>query len=648
MCGIAGIFSKRRLNSNILTKMSEGMRHRGPDSEGYVIFNETGFQTIAGVDTPDNYLANEINYLPKSRINNEIFEFNQAFIHRRLSIIDLNETGHQPMCNAESTIWITYNGEIYNYLELRTELEIHGFKFRSNSDTEVIIAAYLHWGEDCLNHFNGMWAFALADLNQNKLFLARDRFGVKPLYYFSNQEHFIFASEQKTLLHSELIQREVNPNAVFDYFALGEIEYEPEGFFKNILELMAGYSISTSLSNPEPKPHKWYKLTIGYDNVANYDKITNLLEESIKLRLRADVDVGSCLSGGLDSSAIVGFMNDILAGKKFHVFTASFPNNKVDESHWAKIAAENTTAIQHDVTPTLEGLSKEFEDLSYAQDIPIWSTSTYAQFSVMKMVQQQGIRVVLDGQGGDEVFAGYHPHLYFYLKDKSWSERFSFWNKSGVEGFLLPFYMKQWMRFDGIYSFPNDVRLAIYEKYFNDFSYLNKDFRRSLSSRLGIKDLDTGTNLNTRLAFEMQNTSLKAYLKCEDRCSMWHSVESRTPFADDFKLIEYIFSLSPEVKLQDGNFKFLLRKAMQNKVDRRIINRRDKQGYTTPNKQWISQLAPSLEYLFDDSLKPFLNVKKLKNDYSKLFSQSSPVAENRLFKFLSFALWHKLYFKDLK
>ncbi len=648
MCGIAGIVSKKALNSSILLKMSEKMSHRGPDGEGFTLLENSKFIPYSGIQTPEECKNRDLEFSPKSVLAHHQ-EFNTAFIHRRLAIIDTHHTGHQPMCNQDASIWITYNGEIYNYIELRAELQKAGFSFKTQSDTEVILAAYQLWGKDCLNHFNGMWAFAIADLNQNKLFIARDRFAVKPLYYYTDDDVFMFASEQKIILHSGLLKAEVNPEAVFDYFTFGEIEYQTKGFFKSIDELFGGHYIETSLSNPKIEPQQWYNLNYVADNAEkqdfSVDKISELISDAVKLRLRADVEVGSCLSGGLDSSAIVGYMNKHLQGKPFHVFTATFPGLDVDEGHWAKLAAENTSAERHESHPDRQGLILDLEELTYAQDIPIWSTSTYAQFKVMKLVNELGVRVVLDGQGGDEIFGGYHPHEYFLMKGMSFPERLKYM-LSSKEGNLFGFYAKQKLRFDTAFKLPNSLSKGIFSKYFKDLSFLNKDFYNAYPSRFTAEFHPAGNNLNERLSLEMQNTSLKAFLKCEDRCSMWHSVESRTPFSDDHHLIEYLFSIPGREKIKNHQLKYLLREAAGDYIPEKIKNRQDKQGYTTPNKKWISEIAPEFKEIFNDNLSDYLNVDLLLAEYKQFFGKDTPIAENRMFKFLSFAMWHKVFIAE--
>jgi asparagine synthase (glutamine-hydrolysing) len=552
------------------------------------------------------------------------------------------------MCYRDA--WITYNGEIYNYVELREELEQKGHRFLTRSDTEVVLAAWREWGEACLHRFNGMWAFAIADLQTKTLFLARDRFGVKPLYYHQGEGKLLFASEHKTLLGAGLLRPEIRPEAVFDFFVLGELEHEPEGFFQGITELPAGFKASASLSDLKLKPEQWYRLPYKEDrftdNEPDIEHISSLLENAVRLRLRADVEVGSCLSGGLDSSVLVAHMNRLLKGKAFHTFTAVFKGKSVDESHWAALAADGTSAKTHEIEPSATELLKDLNDLMYAQDIPIWSTSTYAQFRVMKKVAEEGIKVVLDGQGGDEVFAGYAPHRYFLLKGLSPFGRIKTILQSNMPG-LLPFYIRQWLRFDAINKLPKAWIPGFYLRYFGDLKYLNRDFFNRYAHRIAAKAANE-KDLNGRLAREIQNTSLKTYLRCEDRCAMWHSVESRTPFADDVDLIEYVFSLSGRNKIHDMQLKSLLREASKGICNNKITNRQDKQGYTTPNSEWIQAIAPKIKSIIEAMPGEFINTEKLMRDYTQFFVKQKNINENRLFKFISFAVWYQVFIANQK
>ncbi|MCB0820756.1 MAG: asparagine synthase C-terminal domain-containing protein, partial [Bacteroidetes bacterium] len=328
----------------------------------------------------------------------------------------------------------------------------------------------------------------------------------------------------------------------------------------------------------------------------------------------------------------------------FHTFSAVFPGKDIDESHWAALAAEGTGARIHEITPKAPDLLRDLRELMYAQDIPIWSTSTYAQFRVMKSVQENGVKVVLDGQGGDEVFGGYAPHRYFMLKGLSPYGRIKQILASQEPG-QLKFYLRQWLRFDAFRMLPQGMIPKFFLSYFADLRYLNPDFYKKYAHRIAAKAADD-KDLNHRLAREMQNTSLKTYLRCEDRCAMWHSVESRTPFADDPQLIEYLFSISGRKKLSKMQLKSLLREAARGVCREEILERSDKQGYSTPNREWISAIAPEIRHYIEAMPEEFINREKLLKDFNDFFVNQKHIRENRLFRFISFAVWYQLFFTE--
>lgn len=650
MCGIAGLFSTESTLASDLKRMSKTIAHRGPDGEGFVFFTEQIAIPQASFETPENCIGQNIAWSPTNRQTEIPENIQGGFAHRRLSIIDLAATGHQPMCSIDGRFWITFNGEIYNYIELREELQNLGARFISQSDTEVVLNAYQIWGEACQHRFNGMWAFAIYDQHQKALFASRDRFGVKPFYYSQIENRFAFASEQKALLTLPWVPFRVNQEAVFDYFLFSQIEYQADGFFEGILELPAGHCLTYSLKNRNVSTKPWYVLNVNesdepFDKVQNdkhVSRIQELLSDAVRLRLRADVPVGSCLSGGLDSSAIVGWMRKHLGDSNpLHVYTAEFPGNSIDEGKWAKIMAQSVNAIQHTVLPDVESLLHDMETLTYCQDVPIWSTSTYAQFRVMQAVKESGIKVVLDGQGGDELFGGYDPHRSFYWKGLSTGDKFTEMNSGNGIIQNLKFHFHQQARFDYIFLMPVGLNARFQKKYFKEHQFLNPDFLEKNIQRFNIQRQYQQHNLNSRLAFEMQNTSLKGYLKCEDRCAMWHGIESRTPFADDVNLIEYLFSVPASYKMHGSQLKALLREASDQVIPQAIKNRSDKQGYTTPNNAWIRELAPEFKHYITEALEPYFDVKKINEEFGKLFNPPSEIDTGRIFKFLSFAVWMK-------
>lgn len=658
MCGISGIIYLKGSSTELLAaarKMNAAIRHRGPDGEGLLLVDETGNATAAFTEeTPNEIYTSNFPHSPK--ISSAQFDSPAKFIfaHRRLAIQDLSPAGHQPLCSEDQDLWITFNGEIYNHVELRAELEKLGHRFFTHTDTEVILAAYRQWGKSCLHKLNGMWAFVIWDKKENKIFGSRDRFGVKPFYYYKDETVFAFASEQKALLKNPLVKTKLNHAAVADYFVAGEIEYKEESFFKNIIELFPGNLFELSLSGNSFQKETWYTLPEKEDRAdfsetkyrAYIEETRELLVNAIRLRLRADVPVGSCLSGGIDSSAIVGIIGDLVAkhekvniGEKLKLFTAVFDEANIDERKWAAEMVQQTGAEWHTVQPGPEELIRDIKDLMYCQDVPIWSTSTYAQFRVMKLVRETGIRVVLDGQGGDELFAGYFPYYIPFwneLKMHGETSRRKAEMKAYGEGaskHRVREILKQWT----VPSLPLKWQMSIQKNYFPDMNYLdNSLFDEFISNR---REKPAAKTLNAALRAEFVNTRLKGYLKCEDRCSMWHSVESRTPFSEDHLLIEAVFKMPGMMKIRNGTTKYLLREAAAPFIPDTIKNRRDKMGYATPNNKWITGMKDQLRPYFEQDFSGIIDKKKLMRDYDSFFSIENKPENGRIFKFMAFAVW---------
>ncbi len=643
MCGIAGFFSRQPFDSALLDFSSKSLQHRGPDGEGFSMMDEQGaMKAFYGRATRENCRSSRFGWLPQHEWTHWP-QTHGGFIHRRLAIIAPDEGGHQPQSDQSGRFWITYNGEIYNYLELRKELEQFGYAFFTGSDTEVILAAYAHWGPECLQRFNGMWAFAIYDSLEQTLFAARDRFGVKPFYYVKQTGRFAFASEYRVLTGSGWATKKLNPRAVFDYFVFSEIEYEAEGFFTDIAELAPAHYLQYNLKTEQLNTCKYYSLSFTADRAPfsmRADEVQERtlfeLERAVKLRLRADVEVGSCLSGGLDSSAIVALMHKNLpSGHPLHVYTAIFPGSSIDESAYAAEMARSVEAIQHTVQPDANSLWASLNEFSAALDLPIWSTSTFAQYRVMQKVSETGLKVVLDGQGGDELFAGYPYHHYFFRKGAPYL--------SAEEAKLLggrKFQFHQWLRYEGIFKAGNFAASRFYRHYFPGLKYLRDDFYKAHVERFSHPAERRWPDLNSRLAWEMQNTTLKAYLRCEDRCSMHFGVESRTPFADDHLLAEWALSIPGRFKIKDGVGKVVLREALKGLMPENVRLRRDKKGYSTPNNSWIRELAPALPTIFEGgNWEEFIDKPRLISDLRHFFNPSHDVDDGRIFKFISFVSW---------
>lgn len=658
MCGITGVISFNQ--SPVIRhvrQMTNRLHHRGPDGEGYLFFSGEKYFTAFGKDTSTPVKNSHLPYSPVYDIDSLNENCSFGFGHRRLTILDLSEAGHQPMCDIEKRYWITYNGEIYNYKELREELKLKGHRFISESDTEVIIYAYKEWGVKCLERFNGMWAFVIYDSQTKTFFGARDRFGVKPFYYFHDKNYFAFASEQKALVELPFIKKEINPEAVFDFFVQGKMENEREGFFKHIFELFPSTYFLLDAQTGDINFKKYYT-HLATSDFSNYDEeqfqlyckaVQEKLIESVSLRLRSDVPVGICLSGGIDSSAIAGIIRHLLSqhvqlniGERLKTFTASFKEKQFDESGFAEQAARFSGAEWNQTFPDAESLLKNLNELVYSQDMPLWSTSTFAQHSVMRLAKDNGIKVVLDGQGGDELFAGYKDYLpYFWRELFSHGNYSAFFREVNASGGNIKLLSKALLKTNFINNLPLELRRSIYKSRNPKLNYLNPEFYNQYKARW--KNAEEADTLNDALLNDYGAKRLKIFLKCEDRCSMWHSVESRVPFTDDHHLAEYVFSISASYKIRNGESKHLLRNAMKDFLPEKIYSRKDKMGFATPHNLWIRKMKDQLRPIFTDKLSDYVDIKKLNKDYDTFFSPPGDIEDGMVFRYITFAKWVEVF-----
>lgn len=633
MCGIAGIINRKpgfRDFAPAIKKISQIIQHRGPDGDGVLVV-EAKQTTPFRLSFPQQ-AAQTFPWIPKLPLADNFPSADLFFLHRRLAIIDLSEGGHQPMCDADQKIWLTYNGEIYNYRELRQELESLGYVFLTASDTEVIIAAYKYWGTTCTQKFNGMWAFMLYDKEQQICFASRDRLGVKPFFYYSDTTCFAFASEQKALVKSGLVAARANETALSDFLVNAALEREPDNFFEGITELFPGEQLIYNLQTHLFTTQRYYKIEDHVNLTNNHlsdrelvDIIRQQLDTAVQLRLRSDVPVGTCLSGGIDSSALAVMMARHSL-QPVHCFTAVFKNEAINEEAYAESVVLKIRGIHHKTEPDERTFLNDLDELIYSQDVPIWSTSTYAQHRVMKAASETGIKVVLDGQGADELFAGYHHHFFAkwnsLAKNKHYSElaKEIFASSKSIPQPLL-FFIKQNLKKHLQINKPSS---AIYS---SDFAALSQSKPEMF--------LDT---VNDQLLDDITRTRLKIFLKCEDRAGMWHSVESRTPFADDINLIETAFTFSGERKIQNGVSKYFLREAARGFLPEEIYNRYDKKGFETPMQQWLQPSEKQFKQEIIDARLPFVNSKQ----FEALISSRKTDAET-LFRLLVYVRWKKLF-----
>ncbi len=659
MCGITGIIylgTSRNPDTSSIQKMTKSLHHRGPDGEGFLLAGNDNYICAFSHDTPESCRNQSFVYSPKINLQSVTEYFPVQLGHRRLSVIDLSPAGHQPMCSSDTRYWITYNGEIYNYIELREELKQHGFSFSTQTDTEVILNAYKHWGKDCVNRFNGMWAFVIYDRKENLLFGSRDRFGVKPLYYFRSENHFAFASEQKALLQLPFVEHKVNPAALFDFFALNKVETDDEGLFKSILELRPSHSFTLNISNGDFHQWKYYQLTWNsrfekhqpLKSVDYISTVRELLQNAIELRLRSDAPVGTCLSGGIDSSTIVCVVNELMKEKNYDqlgvkqsAFTASFDDSRFDESAWAKTVVDKTQVKWYRTFPNIDEFLKDTEQLIYGHDVPIWSTSSYAQYKVMQLAKENGIKVLLDGQGGDELFGGYKHYELSLLKEYRMNSDIStyrnerkLFNEMNSKGFLPKLVLKNWVN--------SSAPLSLKKIFFSDLQFVNRDLLHQYRNRWELTKTQS-SSLNDALQKDFDGNHLKELLLREDRNAMIHSVESRTPFADDLPLIEFLFSIPGIYKIRNAQSKFLLRESVKDLLPPEIYSRSDKMGFSTPNNKWVSELREQFRSYFNSSVKDYINLKLLNKHYDSFFNNPDKPENYRTFKFVSFAIWMNVF-----
>ena len=480
------------------------------------------------------------------------FDDQIALGHTRLAILDLSERGKQPMTDGDHTI--VFNGEIYNYLELKELLFLQGERFVSNTDTEVLLKIWKRIGNDSM--CNGMWAYAIWDSRFKKLTLSRDQFGIKPLYYFKYDDATVFASEVKALVkvYPKMTGEnpEVNIMKIANFFANIKMEHTKDTFIENIYKLPTFYTPPTS----------------SYYSGGTVQRFKEILEHSIDIRMRSDVEIGSCLSGGLDSSSIVCSLMKNDGIEQMHTFSACYDDPTIDERPYMhEITDGNDKIIPHEVFPSMETLRKDMDKLIYYQDEPFETTTILAQWCVMKEAKKQKIKVLLDGQGADEILAGYIRYKWLVSKRPQDRIRGLLWKSTKLRSEY-----RKWREWD----VPREA--------WKDISYPSME--------------QHGTLLNRKLNEDVV-MSLPRLLRYEDRNSMAHGIEARVPFLD-FKLVDYCFHLGDEWKINDGRTKHILRESMKGILPEKIRQRKDKIGFWTPHKLWMDELKEDIESAVDE------------------------------------------------
>lgn len=642
MCGIAGIVNKNGFQPSVLAAMSDVIRHRGPDDEGFLtVDSDKKIELFHGKDS-----IPEVKNHPHIASANPNKTYCVGMLHRRLSIIDLSAHGHQPMPFANGKYYISFNGEIYNYKELKEELQRKGHSFTTDSDTEVILAAYHEWGLSCPQKFVGMWAFAIYDVEAEILFISRDRFGIKPLYLYMQDDELIFASEIKAILQHPSVHKAINRENLYQYLSFGKVEDVYSTLFENIIELPVAYNLIYHLREDRIVLKGYYHLEdavsgkIIKSSNDPYRKYKKMFEDSIDIHLRSDVPVGSCLSGGLDSSAIVAFANQKLQHTTFNTFTAVYDDQKIDESYFAKKVSSSFPNIQAYYTqPTAEKYWKDIDQLIWHQDLPIASTSMFAQWEVMKLARDHGMKVLLDGQGADETLGGYSVftgvYLFSLIKKLKW---ITFLKESRSLKANRSVRISNEVGRAAFYYLPDFMKKSVRAKKRIGSGFIADDFKKEFAD-LRDKGRMGGDYL------EMSLLSIKhgmhELLRYEDRNSMAFSIESRVPFLDH-RLVEYSLALPDRNKIRDGWSKYVLRKAINKSLPDEVVWRKDKKGFITPQQDWKNKLKPQLREFVNDVKMPSMINKKFINDcIENELTNATQLSE--FWKMISFLKWLDVY-----
>ena len=584
MCGISGIINLNgeEVDQNQLKIMNDLVAHRGPDGEGFYVDSNVGFG------------------------------------HRRLSIIDLTAQGNQPM-HYMYNLTITYNGEIYNYIEIKEELSNVGYVFNSKTDTEVVLSAYDYWGEECVQYFNGMWSFAIYDKKSNKVFMSRDRFGIKPFYFKKTSSQFLFGSEIKQLLNNE--KNKGNESIILDYLILGFEEHTSNSFFDGVNKLPAGHNMIYSTKDNTFQTKPYYTLDENdldplhsIENAANEYKSTFL--SSIELRLRSDVKVGSSLSGGLDSSSIVTLASKeyfLQTKQNFNAFHINYSENqKKSELSFVKELNEvlplNLCVINvedHDIVDKIDRVIK-------VQEEPFGGPSVILQNILMEKVKEENCPVLLDGQGGDETLLGYERYYVEIFWVLPFFSKFSFFfevvrkSKLNTLSFFkyIIYFKSKWIRKQRVIRQNKDL--------YNDKTIVS--WKKSLNNK--IKVFSSVFELQKNELFSLQ---LPHLLKYEDKNAMSYSIETRVPFVDH-KNVETALSIDSELKTKNGWSKYILRKIMDKIMPDSLVWRKDKIGFELDEDHFFNTIEEEFfELLIESEIaKKLLNKNQNADSLSRL------------------------------
>lgn len=623
MCGIAGGWWKEagQLDAR-LARALERIRYRGPDDRGYELY-PMGDSVV-------------------------------ALGHTRLSILDLSSAGHQPMLSADKRFSIVFNGEIYNYRELRTELQGLGHRFVSDSDTEVLLAAWIQWGRACLVRLTGMFAFVVLDHHSGTLTCARDAFGIKPFFYFAEGGEFCFASEMPALKELLPGKPALDWQRAYDYLVHGDYDSGTGTFFEGIKHLLPGHLLIVDLqATGVGEPERWWTPSIVERTDLSFASAAELVREqflqNIRLHLRSDVALGAALSGGIDSSAVVCAMRHVEPDLPIHTFSYIAAGSEMSEEVWVDRINAHVGAVPHKISVGSDELVRDLDSMILAQGEPFGSTSIYAQYRVFQLARDAGVTVTLDGQGADEMLAGYNGYpgqrLRSLVEKGQLLEAVSFlseWAKwpgrsrtAGIKN-LGGEMTRGWL-----YGLLRNINGAnILPKWINGQPLVDKGVL-CVFPRQRPSESESGRRVMAELALSLTRRGLPALLRHGDRNSMRFSVESRVPFLT-LDMVNLLLSL-PESYLisSKGETKHVFRAAMRGIVPDDVLDRRDKIGFATPEQAWLISMADTVRgWLREDLQLPFFNQAEVRREFELIIAGKKPFSW-QVWRWINFCRWYK-------
>jgi asparagine synthase (glutamine-hydrolysing) len=626
MCGILGVYDETGFTDDVIINSLSKMHNRGPDHRGYERYNPDG--------------AGEL-----------------VLGHTRLSIIDLSAAGHQPMSTLDGRSRSVCNGVIYNYKELRQELTEFGYSFYTETDTEVLLAAWKCWGEKCLVRLVGMFSFVVFDQELKILTCVRDAFGIKPFFYSNEHQSFVFSSDINALLALRRQPKKVCYQRAYDYLVHGTYDNNDLTFIDGVRHLMPGCLMEFDLNKAcINRMTKWWSPEVSERDDLNFTEAAEMVRaqflENMRLHLRSDVPLGAALSGGIDSSAVVCAMRFLEPKADLHTFSYIVKGTSISEEKWIDLVTDYTKAHSHKVVASGNELLDDLDDLIKAQGEPFGSSSIYAQYRVFQLAKQNGITVTLDGQGADELLAGYRgfpvQRMQSLYEQRDISTLLSFTNdwrkwpgRSAMES----------LKCLGAAVSPNSLRPLLHNLFVKPSkpSWLNVDYLADLGVQFDVGlqyqvTSNKGRRVVEKLGSVLQEDGLPQLLRHGDRNSMRFSVESRVPFLT-IPTADLLLSLPEEYLISNsGETKSVFRAAMRGIVPDQILNRKDKIGFETPEDVWLIEMAPTLrKWLEDADGMEFLNKKELLSEFDLVMAGKKTFTW-QIWRWINFVRWHKNVF----